>query len=498
MKKRLLAMFLTSAMILGTISGCGSTESSKTDSSSKADTTTAGASDAADTTTAAGDTTTAAGDETTAAGDETTAEVTTTPANTVEGDESAKDAFYVWSWNTDIKNILDGPFKEAYPDDYKRIVYVNTGGSNYYQDKIDNIISTPDNQQYPDLMALEADYILKYTNSDKLTAIPDLGITADDLAQQYTYTQEIATNKAGKLMASSWQAAPGCWVVRKSLCEKYLGTTKLDEIQTYFATWDKVLETAEKVNKDSNGETKLLSGIDDVKRVYMAARTSAWYGTDDKIVMDPAMESYMDFAKSLYEKELTFNTAQWGDEWAANKKGDKVLAWPSCTWFTYWCLDSSNFGDYLMIPGPQEFYWGGTWLAATAGTSDKDLAAKIIKFITCDKDGMKAINKLNSDYVNNKAAIDELIAEGAVCKVDTDGDKVADKEVLADGQNFLEFFKPLADKISVKTMTGEDLTINSKFDVQVLEYSKGTKDKETAIKDFKASVVDTYSFLKAE
>ena len=34
------------------------------------------------------------------------------PDNTVTGDSAADDAFVVWGWNDDIKNILDGPFKE--------------------------------------------------------------------------------------------------------------------------------------------------------------------------------------------------------------------------------------------------------------------------------------------------------------------------------------------------------------------------------------------------
>ena len=59
------------------------------------------------------------------------------PENEVTGDASADDSFVVWGWNDDIKKILDGPFKEAYPDDYERIVFVNTGGSDYYQSKLD-------------------------------------------------------------------------------------------------------------------------------------------------------------------------------------------------------------------------------------------------------------------------------------------------------------------------------------------------------------------------
>ena len=60
------------------------------------------------------------------------AEDAETPENEVTGDASAEDSFVVWGWNDDIKKILDGPFKEAYPDDYERIVFVNTGGSDYF------------------------------------------------------------------------------------------------------------------------------------------------------------------------------------------------------------------------------------------------------------------------------------------------------------------------------------------------------------------------------
>ena len=54
------------------------------------------------------------------------AEEAETPDNEITGDSSADDAFVIWGWNDDIKKILDGPFKEAYPDDYKRPVFTNT------------------------------------------------------------------------------------------------------------------------------------------------------------------------------------------------------------------------------------------------------------------------------------------------------------------------------------------------------------------------------------
>ena len=73
------------------------------------------------------------------------AEEADTPDNEVTGDASAEDSFVVWGWNDDIKKILDGPFKEAYPEDYERIVFVNTGGSDYYQGKLDPVLDDPSN-----------------------------------------------------------------------------------------------------------------------------------------------------------------------------------------------------------------------------------------------------------------------------------------------------------------------------------------------------------------
>ena len=109
----------------------------------------------------------------------------TEPENTVTGDASAEGSFVVWGWNDDIKKILDGPFKDAYPEDYERIVFVNTGGSDYYQNKLDPMLDDTSNELYPDLMGLEVDYVQKYVNSDWVVTADSLGITADDYKNMY-------------------------------------------------------------------------------------------------------------------------------------------------------------------------------------------------------------------------------------------------------------------------------------------------------------------------
>ena len=421
------------------------------------------------------------------------AETTTTPANVVEGDASASDAIVIWTWNTDIKTILDKVLKDVNPDLYNRIVYVNTGGSDYYQDKLDNILGDPSNELYPDIVALEADYILKYTGGQNLANIADLGITASDYAKEYQYTIDIGTSPDGNVKALSWQAAPGAWVIRTDLAEQYLGTSDPKEVQAFFKDWDAVYETAKKVKADSGDATRLLPGYDDLLRVYQGARKDGWYGTDSTLVIDPAMLEYMDYAKKLQDEELTWGTTQWADPWVAHKNDDSTLALPGCTWYTYWSTDANHFGSYILVEGPQPYAWGGTWLAATAGynTALKDDVAQIIKYFTCDTDFMIKINDANADYVNNTDAIQDRIDNNIVASLDG-------KDILSDkqGETFIAFFKRSGiENINGKLLTARDASLNSLFSTQVDAYVQGTKTKDEAVQAFKDAAKDTFSWL---
>ena len=424
------------------------------------------------------------------------AEDTETPDNEITGDSSADDAFVVWGWNDDIKKILDGPFKEAYPDDYKRIVFVNTGGSDYYQGKLDPMLDDTSNELYPDLMGLEVDYVQKYVNSDWVKSVADLGITEDDYKNMYQYDLDLGTDADGNVRALFWQATPGCYQVRADLAEKYLGTTDPAELAEKFKDLDTILATAKEVNDASGGKCKLFSGYDELKRSLTNSRTQGFYDDNDVITLDDNITTYLETAKKLYDDDLTYNTDQWSADWYANMDGDgessnAALAYMGCPWFTYWCLSDTWKENTILVPTQNKCYWGGTGLAATTECSDPDLAAKIMKYFTCDTDGMVAINTLNSDYVNNTEAISQIIKNGA----SADGNGYLYKDA---GQNFMEFFLPLADGLDASMVKAEDQQILSLLDTQTKAYATGEKDLDTAISDLKASIHDTYSYLKTE
>jgi len=471
MRKKILSMLFCFGMAVGMLTGCGGDSDTSGENNS----------------------------------DVSSAESTPVPTNAVAGNADAKDAFVIWGWNEDIQKILDRPFKEDYPEDYKRIVFVNTAGSDFYQGKLDDILKDQGNSLYPDLMGLEVDYVLKYVKSENLLPVDDLGIKKTDYADQYSYNLDLGTDDEGKVKALFWQATPGSWQLRADFCKQYLETTDPEELQKqYFSSWDKILSAAEKINNASSGKVKLLSGYTDVFRVFSNARKTGWYDSKDKgetqsIQIDDQMKQYMDVAKQMYEGELTFNTEQWSTDWNRNMSGDgrdtnAALAYTGCPWFTYWSLGGDGKEDTnpwientILVEGPQKFYWGGTGLAATAGCSDKDLAGKIIKYFTCNPESMMKINALNSDFINNKKAV-KKIKNTAKC----------DKMYPDAKQNFVEFYSPLADGIDASTVTAEDQDINSMWNAQVKEYVQGNKDEEKAIEDFKATVHEKYNYLTVE
>ena len=231
---------------------------------------------------------------------------------------ASTEKFYVYSWNTEVQDRLNY-FKEKYPEDFKRIEYVNTGDSTTYQEKIDGLLGQPDVEEYPDLFAAEADYIKKYVNSDKTIAVKDLGITDDDMANMYEYTKEIPVDqRSGEVKGLSWQACPGSMMYRTDLAESLLGVKSPEEMQEKVKDWDTFLNTAREIKEKSGGATKILSGPDDASRVFLGAKTKPWVDQDSNFAIDDNVMKYIDIYKTLVEEELTNGTQQWSEQWNAN------------------------------------------------------------------------------------------------------------------------------------------------------------------------------------
>ena len=418
--------------------------------------------------------------------------------------DDEEDKFYIYSWNDELKSRLEYVY-EVYPELKDKVEYVEIGDDNTYQSRVDRALRISDAKDYPDMIALEAAYSMKYTNSDYTLPITELGITEEDTSQMYPYTIDVARDKRNdQVKGLSWQSCPGAFMYRADLAKKYLGVNSPEEMQAKISTWDDFLKTAEELKKASFDKTRMLSSNQDVSNVFYANKSQPWVDQNNNFHMDDTMIQYMEVLKKLEEKDLTQKTGTWTEEWSSDAASDRVFGYFGCTWFLHWTIksncgatfnedgsvdtsqDMGTYGKWNMCQGPMPYYWGGTWLAATSECSDKEIAAKIMKALCCDTSVMTKMAEQTMDYVNNKAAMQKLSSEGK-----------GTYEFLG-GQDFINAFLPLADEVDVSWMCAYDEQVNDLFGSYLSKYQEGNHKLDDVVAEFKAAVAEKFPKVKVQ
>ena len=207
MKKKVVSALLCATMVATMFAGCGSKESSDnatTPDTSKAD---------------------------------TSSEVTA-PA------EDTGKVLNIYCWNEEFKSRITA----HYPDyqevdathgkigDVDVVWNITPNDDNAYQNNLDatllNQADAPADDKI-DLFLLEADYALKYVDTDYTMPVADLGITDEDLKDQYQYTKDIVTDSNGVLKGVSWQGCPGVLFYNREAAKEVLGSDDPAEVQKY-------------------------------------------------------------------------------------------------------------------------------------------------------------------------------------------------------------------------------------------------------------------------
>ena len=164
----------------------------------------------------------------------------------------------IWCWNDEFQSR----FNDYYPE-VKEIAAdkstttlkdgttvkwtINANENNNYQNKLDEALLNQDSaadDDKIDIFLIEADYALKYVDSDYVLDVKkDIGLTDSDLAGQYQYTKDIVSVD-GSQRGTTWQATPGLFAYRRSIAKEVLGTDDPTEVQSHLSDWDKFNEVA--------------------------------------------------------------------------------------------------------------------------------------------------------------------------------------------------------------------------------------------------------------
>ncbi len=405
-------------------------------------------------------------------------------------------------WNEEFKTRV----KDHYPGyeevdathgkigDVEVVWTITPSDDNAYQNQLDSVL--PGNEDLPedertDLFLLEADYAKKYINSEVEVTVPiaDLGLTDEDLGNQYQYTKDVVTDAEGNLRGLSWQGCPGVLIFNREAAKEVFGTDDLETVQEKVKDWDTFNATAAELKEAGYS---VMATVNDSYRVYSNNVTTPWV-VDGKLNIDENILAWVDASKALVDAGETGTAGLWSDDWSKGFYPDgKVFAYFGPAWLINFSMHSDEpesiaaQGGWGAVTGPQGFYWGGTWIAAAKGTDNAELVADIMKQLTCNEEIMKDIVKADKDFVNNKPAM-EAAAENDEFAFDVLG-----------GQNPLAMFCKGAESIDLSNMGDYDQGCNEEFQQAMKNYFDGNATKEEALDLFKTAISEKYPELVVE
>ncbi|MFV0352281.1 MAG: carbohydrate ABC transporter substrate-binding protein [Oscillospiraceae bacterium] len=444
----------------------------------------------------------------------------TTPSSAVSGTTGTSSAggsgaaegkvLNIWCWNDEFQ----GRFNTFYPE-VKEVAEdkstttlndgtvvrwtINANENNNYQNKLDEALMAQETAAADDkidIFLIEADYALKYVDSDyALDVKADIGLTDADLAGQYQYTKDIVTVD-GKQKGTTWQATPGLFVYRRSIAKDVLGTDDPEQVQAALSDWAKFDDVAAQAGAKGY---KMLSGYDDAYRTFSNNMSAPWVdGTTVKV--DSNMMTWIEQTKDYTDKGYNNKSSLWNDTWTADQGPEgKVFGFFYSTWGINFTLLGNSletptaeggkaevgngiFGDYAVCEGPQAYYWGGTWICAAAGTDNVSTVKDVMLKLTCDADIMKQITEDTQDYTNNHAAMEELDSS------DFSSDFLG-------GQNHIALFAESAKKIDMSNAGPYDQGLNESLQTAFKDYFDGVVDLDTAKANFETSMKEKYPEL---
>jgi len=402
----------------------------------------------------------------------------------------------IYVWNEEFKSRLE----DHYPG-YEKVdattgkigdvtvkFNITPSDDNAYQNNLDSALKKQKDAAADDkidLFLVEADYALKYVDTDYTVAMDQLGITSADLADQYSYTQDIVKDSNGNLKGSSWQACSAGLIYNREIAKAVLGTDDPAKVQEAVGSWEKYNDTAAKVAAAGY----VMCSVNDTYRVYSNNVSGKWV-QDNKIVVDPNMKKWVDDSKKLVDSKAENTFDLWSEDWAKGKYPDgKTFCYFGPAWFFNFCLDSGEAGSIASqggwgyCVGPQSYYWGGTWICAANNTDNKTLVTDIIKTMTTDKKVLKEIAQKDSDCVNSKSVLAELSSDNS------------GNLVLLGGQNPYKQLAAGAEKVDLSNLSKYDQACNEEFQKAMGNYFKGNCTYEEALDSFYKAVQTKHASL---
>jgi len=391
---------------------------------------------------------------------------------------------------TDEVHVWATAFQGENPD-VNVEVQVTTMEGGLYQEWLMNLLATSSN--VPDVVFLEAEFIRQFIETPFFRDLSHLVPYAQAI-DTFQFTIDAGTYN-GETRAFSFQATPGVMYFRRSMAQRYLGTSDPAEVQNFFLTREDLIESGRLIRDGSGGSSFLVAGASEFFRGFTANRTQPWV-VNNTLTIDPLMYDFVDFSRQLTDEGLQAQISAWSAEWFQGMNDNlvdahgnpiQIFAYLLPTWglpYQLMAQGTDTAGDWGIIESPFPYQWGGTWMAVTRDAANPEVAEAFIRFATMDATNLErwATGYFSNDFLRTiDPSLPENIARAP-------GDFVSSQQVVnaisgqfatgavADflgGQNPYETFGRLAPNISLELMQGTDAAIGDRWQDAVGAYLEG-------------------------
>lgn len=391
--------------------------------------------------------------------------------------------FNIYAWNEEFKGFFEKYYKVPEGITVNWIINPSDGG--VYQDKLDAALlaqesASPDEKV--DMFLAEADYILKYVDSDLTLDVSTIGVT--EAPTMYKYTVQAATDSNGAMKGVSFQCCPAALIYRRSIAKDVLGTDDPAKVQEALSDWSKFDAVAAQAK--AKGYYMTASYVE-TYRTFSNNCSMPWVDSNNKLQFDPMILAWIKQAKEYLEKGYTLPAGIWDDEKNQQMfKTGKTMCFFGPAWYYNFCMGNAMdpekgcSGDWAIIQGPQAYFWGGTWILAPKGTDNPTMLKDIMDTFTINEEVCSNLVKNEMQFSNN-SAVNEKFAK----------DPNFGNEFLG-GQNDTAVFVELAKNIKFEHKTGYDQLLNENITGVFLDYFKGNISEEQAYQNFYKFVNEKY------
>lgn len=330
---------------------------------------------------------------------------------TVTGDGD----FVIWCRDIDMyRNYIEDIYAQYNSEISERITYVTFWSSEEFNTNLLEILDDPADPLYPDLVLVDISYYpYELLNPGYLLTADDLGITEEDMSQMFPFAVESFRDNNGDIRGFCTNASISGFHLRADLAEEYLGTTDPEELHDrYFSNPKTMLAAARRIWLESNGMVSLFPGYDDLCAGGMyIGKDDFWYD-DNGVLMDEVTVARIARLTMAFDR-FTFGYDSWSWDWIEAMDGDgvnsrAVIAYSGAPWFSYVLNTDSWYDNAIVVEGINPSTWGGNAFLVPAECSDVDLAADIIRTLTCNEEAMSQMYEMSYDFINNVNVMNEV------------------------------------------------------------------------------------------